>query len=350
MKIDELDLADIAPTTILKMSITIDSFFDIPKFALQRDAKRHSRKLVNSLRKANGDVTKLNYNKIDSALMVTAVKFSKDCQRVFENGRPTEHFKADEIYLIDGNSRKYLWQRNEIKVPLNVDLLVHTVHSFHQASNLYYSYNNSASVELKQDKISGVLADVGVTLKSKFFASGYNYAITNLYSDNIQRGVAAQKDSLMAVDAVFENLRQFGKSYNTPLRTASILLGVIELKKHNGALSPEFIRMMGLISTSNPGITPDDVTRRSPLLVLKEFANEFTLNKDYRKQTGQMLYCMLKYLQDEDVGRRTRNEESFRELHLNVKTMVKDLFENDGEFTPIGKNAIFKARFDYLEL
>lgn len=350
MKFNDLAITPsaLSSSNTVRLCISVNSFFDIPKFALQRDAVRHSKKLKNSLKKVHGDISKMNYAIIDTTLMVSAVKFDNDCMREFKDARPNEYFKKNDIFLIDGNSRKHLWQEGELSVPNMVDLTVHTVKSFKQAETIYYSYNNSACAELKHDRITGFLADSGITLSSKFLASGYNQLVDLFYDKNLSKSMAALKGGLVATDDLFYGMLKIGTPYNAPLKSAFVLLSILELKKH-GRLSPRFIEMAELISVSNTGNAPINNAYRSPLAAIRDYSVKMFRVNDYTKQTGQMLFCLLKYLQFEDITfRAPKTEQGFRDIHTNVKNMVKDLYENDGTYSKLGINAAKNIKLIYF--
>lgn len=89
---------------------------------------------------------------------------------------------GDEIYLVDGNTRKRAWLTGKTALPSHVFVMVMVAHSFEHAEAIYNCFDSVGAKKNNRDGLNSMMHEAGINLehlRSKLIAGGKFVSVVN---------------------------------------------------------------------------------------------------------------------------------------------------------------------------
>lgn len=235
-------------------NIPVTVFCELPPAPVQRNSHLRVRKMKPIFEKAYA--ANQSYTLTEVALGVVVKDFD-DIDP--ETGAVIAHYRAGEVSIVDGNTRKHFWLANPHTHDLTAKL--HFLSSMDDVKFAYYPYNSKDSVENASQLLQGLARRYQWQPRQMMFANGgYKTAIdwaTSRPGDddtNIERSFNFNFDELKVLDSLPKNEGRSITKPNLPkLKSQAIIAAcLIALKYYpNNVRLYQFIDELANIGTDD---------------------------------------------------------------------------------------------------
>lgn len=220
-------------------NISVEDFLEVPPAPIQRNSERRVSKMKPIFDEAYAA------NQSSSLTEVVLGIISQDFNDTDpDTGAIIASYKKDEVFILDGNTRRFYWKLNpeRAKQLQSLTAKIHFLSSMEDMKFAYYPYNSKDSVEKAGEILQGLARRYNWIPRQPMFANG-GYKTALDWSSSIEDGDVHQRFNEMFEELkMLDSIPKSGHTVSQPamkcLKSQPIMAALlIALKTHKNNLN-----------------------------------------------------------------------------------------------------------------